>query len=616
MSADAHAFRLSQNRQGVADRIANLGRRYPGSSSPLSATAAPRPSLRLLGVCWRHAGEASPRSRRAAAARPSTPRRGSRSCCAASSPPRPRTCSSGSRPPTTPSSTSSTTSARSSSRSTSFRRSSTIPRSSAGSPRRTRSTTSSRWAACRCSRSRSPPSPRACRTRRSRRSSAPPTSRCAAPAAILAGGHTLRDDEPKYGLAVVGTVHPEGFWPKSGARPGDALFLTKPLGTGMLLHAAREGRRHEEGLAAATAAMTTLNRDAADALRPFSPQRCHRRHRLRPARPRARDGRTERRPARARRRGAAALPGRARAGGGRDPDGRRPPQPRVRGTRTSSRTASPRRRSRSPTTRRRRAGCSSRCRRTRARCCRPSSRRGSSSCAGSDGSSRAPASRCADRGGRARRLRRRQGGRSARDGSAALRRRAGDSRRRRRDPRRQDRRRGLTRGRRRGRGRSVALRNATLLPGLIDLHSHQLGFGQAGSVVTTVRDLGTDDRNLPLQGSSPGPRRARRWPADHRAGRLSDPDPRPRRRARRPDPGGSAGVRALARRPRSGRDQGLAPVRVPVITFRDPARDRRGGARARSPRDRARRRGAWCADGAAWPASTSSRTCRAATSRS
>ena len=89
--------------------------------------------------------------------------------------------------------------------------------------------------------------------------------------AILAGGHTLRDEEPKYGLAVVGTVHPDGFWAKSGARPGDALFLTKPLGTGMLLHAAREGRRHEQGLEAATEAMTALNRDAADALRPFEP---------------------------------------------------------------------------------------------------------------------------------------------------------------------------------------------------------------------------------------------------------------------------------------------------------------------------------------------------------
>ena len=118
---------------------------------------------------------------------------------------------------------------------------------------------------------------------------------------ILAGGHTLRDDEPKYGLAVVGTVHPDGFWPKSGARPGDALFLTKPLGTGMLLHAAREGRRHEEGLEAAMRSMTILSREAADVLRPFDAERGHRRDRLRPARPRARDGRAERRPDRARR---------------------------------------------------------------------------------------------------------------------------------------------------------------------------------------------------------------------------------------------------------------------------------------------------------------------------
>src|SRR5712691_9033103 len=55
--------------------------------------------------------------------------------------------------------------------------------------------------------------------------------------AILAGGHTIRDAEPKYGLAVVGTVHPDGTWPKGGARPGDALFLTKPLGTGLVLAA-------------------------------------------------------------------------------------------------------------------------------------------------------------------------------------------------------------------------------------------------------------------------------------------------------------------------------------------------------------------------------------------
>ena len=89
--------------------------------------------------------------------------------------------------------------------------------------------------------------------------------------AILAGGHTLRDEEPKYGLAVVGTVHPKGFWSKATAQPGDALFLTKPLGTGLILHAAREGRRHERGLEEAYGWMTVLNRDAADALRPFSP---------------------------------------------------------------------------------------------------------------------------------------------------------------------------------------------------------------------------------------------------------------------------------------------------------------------------------------------------------
>ena len=89
--------------------------------------------------------------------------------------------------------------------------------------------------------------------------------------AILAGGHTLRDEEPKYGLAVVGTVHPEGFWSKAGARPGDAVFLTKPLGTGLVLHAAREGRPHEDGLAAAARSMTELNDRAAATLRPFMP---------------------------------------------------------------------------------------------------------------------------------------------------------------------------------------------------------------------------------------------------------------------------------------------------------------------------------------------------------
>jgi selenide,water dikinase len=89
--------------------------------------------------------------------------------------------------------------------------------------------------------------------------------------ALLAGGHTIRDAEPKYGLAVVGTVHPDGIWLKSGAQPGDALFLTKPLGTGLVLQAQREGRAPAGALEAAVTLMRTLNRDAADALRPFRP---------------------------------------------------------------------------------------------------------------------------------------------------------------------------------------------------------------------------------------------------------------------------------------------------------------------------------------------------------
>jgi selenide,water dikinase len=89
--------------------------------------------------------------------------------------------------------------------------------------------------------------------------------------AVLAGGHTIRDDEPKYGLAAIGTAHPDAIWRKSEARPGDALFLTKPLGTGLVLTAARKGALGEQELDAATASMAELNGGAADALRPLEP---------------------------------------------------------------------------------------------------------------------------------------------------------------------------------------------------------------------------------------------------------------------------------------------------------------------------------------------------------
>jgi selenide,water dikinase len=95
--------------------------------------------------------------------------------------------------------------------------------------------------------------------------------RVRAAGAILAGGHTIRDAEPKYGLAVVGTVHPDGLWPKAGARAGDALYLTKPLGTGLVLQGVRDGAAPAGALEAAVDSMRTLNADAANALRPLRP---------------------------------------------------------------------------------------------------------------------------------------------------------------------------------------------------------------------------------------------------------------------------------------------------------------------------------------------------------
>jgi selenide,water dikinase len=89
--------------------------------------------------------------------------------------------------------------------------------------------------------------------------------------AILAGGHTIRDSAPKYGLAAIGTAHPDRVWRKSEARPRDALFLTKPLGTGLVLTASHKRAAQEEDVVAALASMSKLNGEAAEALRPFEP---------------------------------------------------------------------------------------------------------------------------------------------------------------------------------------------------------------------------------------------------------------------------------------------------------------------------------------------------------
>jgi selenide,water dikinase len=81
---------------------------------------------------------------------------------------------------------------------------------------------------------------------------------------VIAGGHTLIDEEPKYGLSVMGFVHPDAILYKGGARPGDALLLTKPLGTGILLTAAKQQRAgHETGLEAAITSMRRLSQHPA-----------------------------------------------------------------------------------------------------------------------------------------------------------------------------------------------------------------------------------------------------------------------------------------------------------------------------------------------------------------
>ena len=86
----------------------------------------------------------------------------------------------------------------------------------------------------------------------------------------VAGGHTIRSEEPIFGLAVQGVVHPDHVWTKGGARAGDALVLSKPVGTGIVLAGGAEADR-----AAAITGMRALNRAAADALHALGPGRAH-----------------------------------------------------------------------------------------------------------------------------------------------------------------------------------------------------------------------------------------------------------------------------------------------------------------------------------------------------
>ena len=81
--------------------------------------------------------------------------------------------------------------------------------------------------------------------------------------AVIAGGHTVTDEEPKYGLAVTGQVHPDRIFTKSGAQPGDLLALTKPIGTGVITTAHKRDCVEPAHLEEAIASMCRLNANAA-----------------------------------------------------------------------------------------------------------------------------------------------------------------------------------------------------------------------------------------------------------------------------------------------------------------------------------------------------------------
>lgn len=83
--------------------------------------------------------------------------------------------------------------------------------------------------------------------------------------AVIAGGHSVNDKEPKYGLAVTGLIDPTRVKTKGGAQPGDVLLLTKPLGVGVITTALKNGITNEDDVATAVTSMKTLNKTAAEA---------------------------------------------------------------------------------------------------------------------------------------------------------------------------------------------------------------------------------------------------------------------------------------------------------------------------------------------------------------
>lgn len=87
--------------------------------------------------------------------------------------------------------------------------------------------------------------------------------------AVLAGGHSIEDDEPKFGLAVTGVVHPQKYWTNSGAQPGDVLILTKPIGSGVIFNANLKKWVSASAMDECLATITALNKTAAEIMQGF-----------------------------------------------------------------------------------------------------------------------------------------------------------------------------------------------------------------------------------------------------------------------------------------------------------------------------------------------------------
>ncbi len=92
--------------------------------------------------------------------------------------------------------------------------------------------------------------------------------------AVIVGGHSIIDEEIKYGLAVTGTVHPDRVLRNVGAREGDVLILTKPLGTGIATTALKRGNASKASIDQAVASMATLNKYAADVMKHYDVHAC------------------------------------------------------------------------------------------------------------------------------------------------------------------------------------------------------------------------------------------------------------------------------------------------------------------------------------------------------